>query len=232
MEWEDEALVLSVRRHGEHGGVVGVLTLIHGRHAGLLHGAASKSNRGIVLPGNRVRAWWRGRLPEQLGTLRLELLKAHTVDALGDPGRLAALGAACALAERSLPERQAHPGAYAALSALLTALPAESWPSVYVHFELALLRDIGFGLDLSACAVTGTTEDLVYVSPRTGRAVSRHAGEKWKDRLLMLPRFLAEGGEGDPAQIRAGLDLAGFFLDRHLGSLPPARSRLVDRFHV
>lgn len=232
MEWEDEALVLSVRRHGEHGGIVGLLTLTHGRHAGLLHGAASKANRGIVLPGNRVRAWWRGRLAEQLGALRLELLKAHAGDALGDPGRLAALGSACALAECSLPERQAHPGAYAALSALLTALPAESWPSVYVHFELALLRDIGFGLDLSACAATGTTEDLVYVSPRTGRAVSREAGEQWKDRLLILPRFLTGGGEGDRDEIRAGLDLAGFFLGRHLGTLPPARSRLVDRFRV
>jgi DNA repair protein RecO (recombination protein O) len=237
MEWEDEAVVLSVRRHGEHGGIANLLTRGHGRHAGLVHGAQSKANRGAVQPGNHVRAWWKGRLAEQLGTLRLEVLHAHAGSVLDDPARLSALSAACALAELALPEHQPHPGAFAALEALLTALPAESWPSVYVHWEVALLRDLGFGLDLTACAATGATDDLGYVSPKTGRAVSRSAAGPWKDKLLVLPRFLTEGGEGGEADIRHGLILTGFFLDRHIlaahhQTMPAARIRLVDRFRA
>ena len=237
MEWEDEAVVLSVRRHGEHGGIVSLLTRSHGRHAGLIHGAQSKANRGTVQPGNHVRAWWRGRLAEQLGTLRLEVLRAHAGAVLDDPARLAALSAACALAELVLPERQPHPGTFAALEALLAALAAESWPSVYVHWELALLRDLGFGLDLSVCAVTGRAEDLGFVSPRTGRAVSRSAAGPWRDKLLVLPRFLVDGGEGDSEHIRQGLMLTGFFLERHVLAahnlpMPSARIRLVDRFRA
>ncbi|TAN72365.1 MAG: DNA repair protein RecO [Magnetospirillum sp.] len=237
MEWDDEAVVLSLRRHGEHGGVASLLTRCHGRHAGLIHGAQSKANRGIAQPGNHVRAWWKGRLAEQLGTLRLEVLHAHAGAVLDDPARLAALSAACALSELALPERQPHPGAFAALEALLTALAAESWPSVYVHWELALLRDLGFGLDLSVCAATGATEDLGFVSPKSGRAVARAAAGPWKHKLLPLPRFLVEGGEGAAAEIRDGLLLTGFFLDRHVLSahnlsMPAARIRLVDRFRA
>ncbi|MFD2233784.1 DNA repair protein RecO [Phaeospirillum tilakii] len=230
MEWDDEALLLAVRRHGEHAGIVSCLTQGHGRVVGLVHGIASRERRGVVQVGNRVRLWWRARLPEQMGTLKVELVTAHAAAALGDAGRLAALAAGCALAERTLPERAPQPAAFAALAALLDALPAESWASVYVHFELALLRDLGFGLDLSACAVSGTVEDLAYVSPRTGRAVSRAAGEPWRDRLLPLPPFLTRGGEGSVAEIRDALRLTGYFLDRHAGPLPPARARLVDRF--
>jgi len=235
MEWDDEAVVLSLRRHGENAGIVSLLTRSHGRHAGLVHGATSKANRGILQPGNQVRAWWKGRLAEQLGSVRLELSQAYAARVLDDPARLTALSAACALAELALPERQPHAAAYAALSALLHALAAESWPSVYVHWELALLRDLGFGLDLSTCAATGVTEDLGYVSPKTGRAVSRAAGDGWKAKLLVLPRFLVEGGEGDISQIREGLLLAGYFLERHVltgphASMPAARIRLVDRF--
>jgi len=230
MEWDDEAVVLSVRRHGEHAGIVVLLTRQHGRTAGLLPGAWSPARRGVVQPGNRVRAWWRARLSEQLGTLRLELLAAHAAAALGDPGRLAALSAACALVERTLAERAPHPATFAALVALLEALPADSWPSIYVHFELALLRDLGFGLDLSVCAASGRREDLAYVSPRSGRAVSQAAGQPWHDRLLPLPRFLSSGGEGGRDEIGAGLRLTGYFLARHAGPLPPARGRLADRF--
>ncbi|OAN50818.1 DNA repair protein RecO [Paramagnetospirillum marisnigri] len=237
MEWDDEAIVLAARRHGEHGGIVSLLTRSHGRHAGLVHGAQSKAHRAAVQPGNQVRACWSGRLAEQLGTFRLEVLCAHAGQVLDDPARLAALSSACALAELALPERQPHPGAHAALSALLGALTAESWPSVYVHWELALLRDLGFGLDLTACAATGSTEDLGFVSPKTGRAVSRAAAGPWKDKLLALPRFLVEGGEGEAADIHAGLTLSGFFLERHVlaahhAAMPAARIRLVDRFRA
>ena len=235
MDWDDEAVVLAVRRHGETGAVASLLTRSHGRHAGLVHGGQSKAHRPILQPGNQVRAWWSGRLAEQLGSFRLELVSAHAAAVLDDPARLGALNAACALAELVLPERQSHPAAHAALAALLHALEAESWPSVYVHFELALLRDLGFGLDLSACAVTGATEGLAYVSPKTGRAVTRAAGEVYKAKLLPLPAFLVEGGEGAASAIRQGLDLAGYFLDRHVlaphhAVMPAARIRLVDRF--
>lgn len=234
MDWEDEAIVLAVRRHGENAAVASLLTRSHGRHPGLVHGAAGKGNRGVLQPGNCVRAWWRARLPEQLGTLRCELIHAHAATAMEDPTRLAALASACALCEAALPERQPHPAAHAALLALLGALAAESWPSVYVHWELALLRDLGYGLDLTACAATGVNDGLAFVSPKSGRAVSLEAGQPYRDKLLVLPRFLADGGEGDRPAVLDGLRLAGFFLDRHVFAphhqeLPAARARLVER---
>jgi len=234
MEWDDDAVVLAVRRHGESGAVASLLTRSHGRHAGLVHGGQSRANRPVLQPGNTVRARWGARLAEQLGTFRLELVQAHGAAHLGDPARLEALAAACALVEAALPERQPHAACHAALVALLGALAAESWPSVYVHFELALLRDLGFGLDLTACAATGRTDDLAWVSPRTGRAVSREAGEPWRAKLLALPSFLVEGGEGEATEVRAGLELTGFFLQRHVldprhAVLPAARGRLLGR---
>lgn len=235
MEWADEAVVLAVRRLGENGVVADLLTREHGRHAGLVHGGTGKEKRGILLPGNRVKAWWRGRLADQLGAYRIEPLRAHAAELFDDPGRLAALASACAVCEVALPERQPHPAAHAALVALLEALHSEAWPSVYVHWELALLRDLGYGLDLTCCAATGANDGLAFVSPKSGRAVSLSAGEPYRDKLLELPRFLVEGGEGEAPEIFAGLRLSGFFLDRHVlashhAALPPARARLVDRF--
>jgi DNA repair protein RecO (recombination protein O) len=228
-------VVLAVRRLGESGVVADLLTREHGRHAGLVHGGAGKEKRGMLQPGNRVRAWWRGRLAEQLGSFRIEPLRSHAAELFDDPGRLAALVSACALCEVALPERQPHPAAHAALVALLEALHSEAWPSVYVHWELALLRDLGYGLDLTCCAATGVNDGLAFVSPKTGRAVSLSAGEPYRDKLLELPRFLVAGGEGDRGEVFAGLKLAGFFLDRHVlaphhTALPAARARLVDRF--
>lgn len=234
MEWSDDAVVLAVRRHGETGAVASLLTRTHGRHAGLVHGGQGKANRPILQPGNTVRATWTARLPEQLGHFKLESLHAYAGAFLDDAARLAALGSACALVEAALPERQSHPACHAALAALLHALEAESWPSVYVHFELALLRDLGFGLDLSQCAATGQADDLAWVSPKTGRAVSRAAGEPYRDRLFRLPAFLVEGGEGDMAAIRDGLEMTGFFLQRHVlaprhAELPAARGRMIGK---
>ncbi|MGE5476954.1 MAG: DNA repair protein RecO [Bacteroidales bacterium] len=235
MEWTDDGVILAVRRLGESGIVADLLTREHGRHAGLVHGGAGKDKRGVLQPGNRVRAWWRARLAEQLGTYRVELVRAHAAETFDDPGRLSALSSACALAAVALPERQPHPAAHAALAALLEALSTEAWPSVYVHWELALLRDLGYGLDLTCCAATGINDALAFVSPKSGRAVSLSAGEPYRDKLLTLPRFLVEGGEGDREQIFAGLRLSGFFLERHVlaphhAALPAARARLVDRF--
>ncbi|ARJ65599.1 DNA repair protein RecO [Magnetospirillum sp. ME-1] len=234
MEWDDDAIVLAVRRHGETGAVASLLTRAHGRHAGLVHGGQGKANRPVLQPGNTVRAKWTARLLEQLGNYKLELLHAYAAAFLDDPARLAALGSACALVEAALPERQPHPACHAALAALLHALEAESWPSVYVHFELALLRDLGFGLDLSVCAATGQTHDLAWVSPKTGRAVSRAAGEPWRTKLFALPAFLVDGGEGDAIAIREGLEMTGFFLQRHVlgprhAELPAVRGRMMGR---
>jgi DNA repair protein RecO (recombination protein O) len=235
MEWSDDAIVLSVRHHGESSAIVDLLTRNHGRHSGLVRGAFSKANRGVLLPGNRVSARWRARLAEQLGTLKCELTDAAAARALEDPGRLAALASACALAAAALPERQPHPATFEALNALLDALATDAWPTVTVHWEMALLRDLGFGLDLSSCAATGTNDGLAYVSPRSGRAVSLSAAEPYRDRLLPLPRFLVAGGEGDAAQIKDGLALAAWFLERHVFGpqgqpLPAARVRLAERF--
>jgi DNA repair protein RecO (recombination protein O) len=235
MEWSDDAVVLSVHRHGENAAVTHLLTAGHGRHPGLVPGGRGRALRGTLQPGNRVRAWWQARLPEHLGRYRLELFRADGAAHLTDAGRLAAIAAACAVADAVLPEREPHPAAYAALVALLDALPSEAWPSVYVHWELALLRELGFAVDLSCCAATGSADDLLFVSPKSARAVSRSAGMPYRDRLLPLPGFLVAGGEGDRAQIADGLRLTAFFLDQHVLSphrrvMPSARLRLVDRF--
>ena len=235
MEWADEGIVLAVRRLGETGVVASLLTRQHGRHPGLVHGGAGKEQRGTLQPGNRVKAWWRARLSEQLGAYRIEMACAYAAHVLDDAGKLAALASACALSEALLPEREPHPAAYVALEALFTSFESESWPSVYVHWELALLRDLGYGLDLSECAATGAVEGLAYVSPKTGRAVSLEAGTPYRDKLLILPDFLVSGGEGDRQAVFDGLKLSGYFLDRHVLApnriaVPSARSRLVDRF--
>ncbi|OAN58046.1 DNA repair protein RecO [Magnetospirillum moscoviense] len=235
MDWDDDAIVLSARRHGENAAVIHVLTGAHGRHPGLVPGGMGRANRGSLQPGNRVRVAWQGRLAEQLGRFRVELVRADAALHLADPDRLAALSAACAVAEAALPERQPLPAAHAALTALLDALESDAWATVMVHWELALLRALGFGLDLSACAVSGTSEDLAYVSPKSGRAVSRAAGQDWQDRLLELPAFLVAGGIGSAPDVALGLKLTGFFLERHVLApqrrpMPAARLRLVDRF--
>lgn len=234
-EWTDDAIVLSARKLGESGVVASLLTRHHGRHPGMVPGGAGKALRPVLQPGNAVQAVWRGRLEDHLGTYRLELAVAHSAQHLDDATRLAALGAACALCEAALPERHPHAPVFDALSALLAAMAAPSWPSVYVHWELALLRDLGFGLDLSSCAATGATENLVYVSPKSARAVSAQAGQPYAHKLLKLPGFLLDGQEGQGSDIADGLDLTGYFLERHvLGShhkaMPAARTRLVDRF--
>ncbi len=235
VEWRDEAIVLGLGRHGESSAIVSLLTRAHGRYRGLVRGAYGKNGRGVLLPGNRVAAWWRARLAEHLGALRCELVDAHAARVMADAGRLDALAAACALCEAVLPERQAHGATFESLTALLSGLEAEAWPSIYVHWELALLRDLGYGLDLGSCAATGANDNLAFVSPKSGRAVSLSAGEPYRDRLLPLPGFLVAGREGDKDEIRDGLRLTGFFLERHGltgggAGLPAARLRLASRF--
>src|SRR5712691_8000053 len=177
MEWRDTGFVLATRRHGESALIVELLTKGHGRHAGLVRGGQSPRRRGVLQPGNSVAASWRGRLPQHLGTLDCELIEAHAARFLDDPDRLAVLGAATALL-------------LAALPGLLGALDSGEWAQSYVAWECDLLAGLGFGLDLGSCAATGASDDLAYVSPRSGRAVSRTAGLPYHDTLLPLPGFL------------------------------------------
>jgi DNA repair protein RecO (recombination protein O) len=237
MQWSDEGLVLAARRHGERALVVDLLTREHGRHAGLLRGGQSPRNRAQWQIGNRLLITWRARLAEHLGSLSGELVESHAARLLDDRARLAALAAAAALAVAALPEREPHPRAFSGLGALIAALDAdERWAVAYVEWEMALLEELGFGLDLSHCVATGVTEDLVYVSPRSGQAVSAAAGAPYREKMLRLPPFLCRPGAGErplPADVLDGAALTGFFLERrvfapHGRKLPAARARYVD----
>lgn len=235
MEWSDGGFVLSARRHGEHALIVELLTGEHGRHLGLVRGGQSPKLRALLQPGNEVAASWRGRLAEHLGTFACELLRAHAARLIDDPDRLAALVAAAALVGATLPEREPHGDVFAAFAGLLDALDsAADWPARYVEWECGLLAALGFGLDLSRCAATGATQDLAYVSPRTGRAVSREAGRPYHDKLLILPEFLWRPAAADTAQIGQGLRLTEHFFVHHVlasqgRALPSARARLAQR---
>lgn len=230
MHWTDTAIVLSCRKFGENGAILRLLTSRHGVYGGVVRAAHSKTNRGNIQPGNVVNAAWQARLQEQLGTLTLELLTPHAAHLMADPARLAALTSACALVETCLPERHPYPHMFAAMQMFLTRLQAsDHWQQAYVELELALLAEAGFGLDLSRCAATGTTADLVYVSPKSGRAVCRHAGAPYHDKMLPLPGFLR--GTGETAHdIAEGLSLTAYFLEHwllepHGRKMPAARQR-------
>jgi DNA repair protein RecO (recombination protein O) len=236
MQWRDAGFLLSARRHGESAVIAELLTHQHGRHLGLVRGGQSPRLRAVLQPGNEIVAVWRGRLSEHLGFFVCELVHAHCARLIDDAGRLAALSAAAALTAASLPEREPHADVFASFAALVEVLgSAPDWPAHYVDWELGLLASLGFGLDLARCAVTGTADDLAYVSPRTGRAVSRAAGRLYHDRLLPLPEFLWRAVPADAAQVAAGLRLTQHFLLNHVlaphgGALPPARDRLAARF--
>jgi DNA repair protein RecO (recombination protein O) len=235
MEFEDDAFVLSARPFGESGAIVELLTAHHGRWAAHVAGGGSRRIRPLLQPGARVLARYRARVSDQLGSAGLEPTGEGPAALFDDPLALAGLAAATAVCG-ALPEREPHPGAFLALEVLTQALVAtEDWPAVYVRFEAGLLADLGFALDLSRCAATGSEDDLVYVSPRTGRAVSREAGEPYKDRMLVLPPFLLSSQSRlVPGDVRAGLDLTGHFLEAFVFNalnrpLPPARVWLLDR---
>jgi DNA repair protein RecO (recombination protein O) len=234
MDWRDTGFVLTARRHGESALIAELLTETHGRHAGLVRGGQSPKRRALLQPGNLVAAGWRGRLPEHLGAFEIELLHPHAAGLIDDPDRLAALSSAAALIALALPEREPHGDVYQGFAGLIAALDSADWATHYVAWECALLAALGFGLDLKSCAATGVKDDLAYVSPRSGRAVSRSAGGPYHDKLLPLPGFLWRAAPADGAAIVAGLNLTGHFLHHHLlepqgRGLPEARSRLAER---
>jgi DNA repair protein RecO (recombination protein O) len=236
MEFAEEAFVLSARAHGDTGAVVDLLTESHGRRAAYVAGGASRKMRPFLQPGARVTAELRARTSDHLGSARLEPVGEGPSALFDDPLALTGLAAAAAVAQGALPEREAHPGAFLAFEALMGAFAIpDIWPAIFVRFEAGLLEDLGFGLDLSRCAVSGDVDDLIWVSPRTGRAVSRDAGAPYADKLLALPPFMlgAQAGlaEGD---VRAGLDLTGHFLEQFVfhpqnKPLPPARVWMLDK---
>jgi DNA repair protein RecO (recombination protein O) len=235
MEWSDQAIVLSSRTHGETSAVLELLTQDHGRHMGLVHGGASRKAKPALQPGNTLHVTWRARLSEQLGSFHIELQRARAGELMDGRAALAGLNAFCAVASAAMPERETHASVFVAGEILLDAMAAGDplhWLPLYVRWEAGLLEALGFGLDLSACAATGQTDDLTYVSPKTGRAVSRDAAGIYAARLLRLPQFLlASQNAADARDIAAGLALTGhFLLERvlrpHGQAMPPARLRL------
>ena len=216
MEWRDEGVILSVRRHGETSAIAEILTEKHGRALGLVRGGRSRVQRPVLQAGNAVQAVWRARLEEQLGTFTLEPLDLKAGAIMIEPFRLAGLATLAGLAQL-LPEREPHGRVYEALRIVLDAIDQdEVWPALLVRWEMGLLDELGFGLDLSQCAATGAKEDLVYVSPKSGKAVSRTAGQPYSDRLLRLPPFLKANVPVASEDVIDGLKLTGFFLDRHV----------------
>lgn len=236
MDFADDAFVLAARGHGDTGAVVELLTAQHGRRSAYVAGGASRRMRPFLQPGARVTVEYRARTSDHLGGARLEPVGEGPSALFDDALALSGLGAAAAVAQGALPEREPHPGVFLAFEALVGAFVApEVWPAVFVRFEAGLLDDLGFGLDLSRCASTGTTDDLVWVSPRTGRAVSAQAGAPYADKLLALPPFMLGAQAGLAAgDVKAGFDLTGHFLEQFVfhplnRPLPPARTWMLDR---
>jgi len=234
MHWTDEAIILSARPHAETSAVAELFTRNHGRHLGLVQGGRSRRLRPVLQPGNVVEATWKARLSEHLGQLTLEPVKSHAATALDRPLALAGLSSLTAMLHL-LAERDPHPSLYEVTLFVLAYLDEDAiWPAVYARWELALLDELGFGLDLSKCAQTGATEGLIYVSPRSGRAVSAVAGEPYRDRLLKLPGFLRGSGASAlaPGDLADALALSEHFLLTRVAqprdqALPEARERLV-----
>ena len=217
MEWSDDAIVLSVRPHGESSAILEALTRTHGRHLGLVRGGASRRTRPVLQPGNAVRVQWRARLCEHLGNFTVEPEKSRAGDLMESRAALVGLNALTAVAGAALPERESHEPVFEVANILLDAMMEGGlahWGPLYVRWEAGLLEALGFGLDLSHCAATGTGDDLCYVSPRSGRAVSGEAGAPYAGRLFALPGFLLGSQNGNVAagDLAAGLALTGHFL--------------------
>lgn len=236
MEFEDDAFILSARPYGESGAIVEALTAGHGKWAAHVAGGASRRMKPVLQAGSRVIYRYRARVSDQLGSASVEAVGEGVSALFDDPLALVALSAAASVAGGALPEREPHPGVFLAFESLILALTdADIWPAVFVRFETGLLQELGFGLDLTRCAVTGELDNLIFVSPRTGRAVSAAAGDHFRERLLALPAFLLSAqGRLAPGDISAGLTLTGHFLENCVFSalnrpLPPARLRLLDR---
>ena len=235
IDWSDEGAILATRPFGETSVIVELFTAEHGRHAGVVKGGTSRKLAPVLQPGAQVAVTWKARLEAHLGTFAIEPIRSRAAAAMGSRLALAGLNAVCGLLAHVLPERAPHAALYARSIALLDLLGQDDlWPLAYLRWEQALLAEMGFALDLETCAVSGITEELIYVSPKSGRAVSRtHAGE-WVDKLLPLPPVLAGQGDAGSADIVLALGTTGYFIENRLipslgdRSVPPARARLIS----
>ncbi len=235
MEWRDEGVLLSMRPHGEGSAIIEVLTADHGRHMGVVRGGGSRRMAPVLLPGAQLAVAWRARLDSHIGAFRAEPLRSRAA-VLDDPLGLSGLSAVCALVHHALPEREPHKELYHQTVALMDEMvTGEDWGLCYLRWEMRLLEDIGFGLSLGSCAVTGSREDLAFVSPKTGRAVSRTAAGEWVARLMPLPACMLGQGPATTPELLQGLAITAHFLTRELapqlnaGPLPEARARMIGR---
>ncbi|MEL6618195.1 MAG: DNA repair protein RecO [Pseudomonadota bacterium] len=237
MEWRGTGILLTARRHGETSAIIDVFTEERGRHAGVVRGGTSRKVAPVLQPGAQLDVAWRARLEDHIGTFAVEPVRSRAALVMDDRLALAGLNAVTALLAFCLPEREPHRALYRRTEQLLDLLGQnEVWPLAYLRWELSLLEDMGFGLDLSVCAVTGATEGLAYVSPKSGRAVSRAGAGEWVDRLLPLPPVLRGEGEAPDEEVAQGLRTTGYFLESHLAPdlghkpLPEARGRFAAAF--
>ncbi|MEO0379638.1 MAG: DNA repair protein RecO [Pseudomonadota bacterium] len=237
MEWRGTAILLSVRRHGETSAIIDVFSEEMGRHAGVVRGGTSRKIAPILQPGAQLDVAWRARLEDHIGTFAIEPVRSRAALVMNDRLALAGLNAVTGVLCFCLPEREAHAPLYRRTEQLLDLLGQNDvWPLAYLRWEVALLEEMGFGLDLTVCAVTGAKEDLIYVSPKTGRAVSRAGAGVWAERLLPLPDVLLGVGEAPDSEVAQALETTGYFLTNRLAPdlgnrpLPDARARFVDAF--
>jgi DNA repair protein RecO (recombination protein O) len=238
MEWSERGLILGLKKHGETSVILELMTRAHGRHLGVVRGGRSKTMQPVLQPGNEVEAVWRARLEEHLGLYAVEAATLRTDLLLSSPQSLHGVNWLAALL-RLLPERDPHPHLFDKARVLLGQIATPLAPALFVHFELALLAELGFGLDLSECAATGSRDNLIYVSPKSGRAVSAEAGAPWAAKLLLLPKFLSEA-PGAPASgqaIRDGFRLTEYFLMRDIlaprgKNLPNSRAAIIGRLET
>lgn len=237
MEWRDHGILLTSRRHGETSAIIDVFTRAHGRHSGVVRGGTSRKIAPILQPGAQLDLLWRARLEDHIGAFTVEPVRSRAAAALSGRLALAGLNAVTALLAFCLPEREAHGDLYQRTEQLLDLLgQSDIWPLAYLKWELALLEEMGFGLDLATCGVTGSTEDLVYVSPKSGRAVSRGAAGEWADRMLSLPPVLRGEGPAPDVEVAEALATTGYFLQHRLAPslghrpLPDARARFLEVF--
>ncbi len=235
MDWQSEGYIIAVRPHGESSAIIDVLTPDYGRHAGLVRGGRSRRKRAVIEIGNKVQVQWRARLSEHLGNFIIEPIESHAACLMNDRISLSGLNALCAMAKTVLPERQIFPQVYAAFDILMQNFEDKNiWPALYIRWEMGVLAALGYGLDLSACAATGETQNLTHVSPRSGKAVSEDAAQPYLDKLFPLPSFMIGGRDLSPQDIDNGLRLTGYFLETRVQwginqTLPDARAVMIDR---
>ena len=235
IEWREDGILLSVRKHGETSAIIETFSADHGRHAGVVRGGVGRKIAPILQPGAQLDLTWKARLEDHLGAFSVEPIRSRAAHAMSDPLALAGMSSALALCSFALPERESVPGLYDTTTVLLDLIcTTDAWPLAYLRWEIQLLEELGFGLDLYQCAVSGSTDDLIYVSPKSGRAVSAARAGEWKSRLLPLVPCMVGVGDAGDSNIAEGLRTTGYFIEKWIAAalhkpVPEARKRFVER---